>query len=417
MKNLKEYENPLPNEKIFVEYHLELTPDGNAKIKTQRPAHTTPPTPTPEPILAADPEEVNTLPTGPGMALCTQSIIYAGQMDKLAARIEKGNKRKTTKHKQGKEGHQIIVETPTKSGEKQILHVSLDNPETIAKSGPNFLKLFLYACNLINKQAAYDGEIKHDIEINLNDIVRDGVFTNYKNAWRAVTNTAPMLTCIKIQGQIYKGKELIRQKTAVMFPTIDDQIEKGVLKIEVNKNLNYDFLAIGYAAFPKTLYRLKGRPLTLAFYVMYMARQNCRKIRDTGSFNISVKAAHDYMNLPDLEETKDPRRDIVNAIVNSIREIEETEPDIDIDLCKTGKESPKEFLQGYLNIVFKGTLYKYHCDLADDRTEIIQENTRRAKAREDKARAINRAKEIAEEKKAEKKKTEKAATDPTTESQ
>ena len=340
-------------------------------------------TPKPAPL------DVNTIPTGPAIQMATKSIIYADDLPRLARQekqISKGIK------KIEYSADSIAFTKALGQDREQIISIKLLNIDRLTSEGTNALKLFLYAFDQINKQAVFNGKlVKNEISLSVNELVRDGIYKSPAYARKVLKKAGAALGDIKILGETYTGKRLNQQTTITIFPTIYNKIASGSLTLKISDDITWDFFAIGYTAFPKELYKLKGRPFTLAYYIQTLARQktNCRKIRETGGFNIGLQAVHNYLRLPPVSETKNARRDIITPIEDAIREIEEAlHGQIDIDVCNAGDSNINSYMQGNINVMFSGDLLAYFSGLADTRGELIAQAIKRKERIETKAKAL-----------------------------
>lgn len=330
---------------------------------------------------------VNTIPTGPAIQMATKSIIYADDLPRLARQekqISKGIK------KIEYSADSIAFTKALGQDREQIISIKLLNIDRLTSEGTNALKLFLYAFDQINKQAVFNGKlVKNEISLSVNELVRDGIYKSPAYARKVLKKAGAALGDIKILGETYTGKKLNQQTTITIFPTIYNKIASGSLTLKISDDITWDFFAIGYTAFPKELYKLKGRPFTLAYYIQTLARQNCRKIRDTGGFNLSLQAVHNYLRLPPVSETKNARRDIITPIEDAIREIEAAlQGQIDIDVCNANETNINEYIKGNLNIIFSGDLLAYFSGLANTRGEQIEQAKKRKERIETKAKAL-----------------------------
>lgn len=340
----------------------------------------TQPDPTPAPL------GVNIIPTGPAIQMTTKSIIYADDLQRLAEQEKQTNK--AIKKIEYNEKSIAVIRDLGKDKEQKI-SIKLLNTDILTSEGTNALKLYLYAFDQINKQAVFNGKlVKNEISLSVKELVKDGIYSSPAYARKVLKKAGLALGSIQILGEVHKGKKLNRQTLITVFPAIDNKIERGALTLTLNEKINWDFFALGYTAFPKEFYKLKGRPFTLAHYIQTLARQNCQKIRDTGGFNISLKAVHNYLRLPPIEKVRNTRRDIIQPIEDAINDIETALPgEISIDICNTSGNLT-EYLKGNINIEFYGNLLIYFSGLADTRTEKIEQNKKRREKIENKGRAL-----------------------------
>jgi hypothetical protein len=108
---------------------------------------------------------------------------------------------------------------------------------------------------------------------------------------------------------------------------------------------------------------LDGNALSLAWYIVSLARQNTQAIKDKGTFRISLEAVREFLGLPSVDDVNNRkyRQYIIKPIEKAIEKIEDAlqsepkvkEGDFTITPYGTDTSNIREWLQGYLEIGLK----------------------------------------------------------------
>ena len=370
------------------------SPGEPVPIRKEKPANATGhPAPA---ILAAGPETINPeasnmIPSSAAVLQGAQTIIHADDLPGLAVLIKAGSN--NVKEVRSSETQLTVIRGTKKKAQR--IAMAIGDPKAFSRDNTNILRLYIYAINQINRQAVTNGKItKRFIYLDPADFVRTGVYKNKHVARKEMLAAAAALKTLWFEGEITIGKDTITQMEVPIFDAIGKKFVRGLLPMGISEKLNWEFFATTYVPFPESLYKLKGRPLSLATYIQLLACNNCERIRETNGFNISVKAVHSWLNLPGIDECKNPNRDIITQIENATAEIEKAVPEIDIDVCNTGDGSIKDYMRGHINIMYSGTLLEFFKKRADTKTEIILKNAKRKESIVKKAQALNLAKKM-----------------------
>lgn len=318
--------------------------------------------------------------------------VFAAGKEQLG---ELPERRKSTSHNSGeisidRRGHsRVITLEHAESGDKAT--ISIKDIDTLAGSNKAAKKLFVYILAKLNEQALSNGkQISNTISFPLEELVELGLYSSVRSARQGVTTAADTLTSLKIAATVSKGKKnkLEQAELAVIFPYC--RIKKNVVTVDLNPRINWETIATFFTMLPIYSFKLGTKAFDLIFYIFYLARQNVQKIRETGHFNVSMRAIHSRLMLPSEVENHDPTRTIREPIEKAIEDIENAANTSDFTITPHFNEggSVKEYLDnGYIEIGLKGEYAQTFIDLATRRSQQIEKAAKRKAAIEDKARA------------------------------
>ena len=203
----------------------------------------------------------------------------------------------------------------------------------------------------------------HFLGFPLKEMVEIGMYKTTSNAARALNDFFVKQDSILIGGQEKtKKKRLVSQAKGKLFYNIEIT-KSGFVTLAVNENLNWEFLASYFTVFPRWAYKLKTNAFAMVRYIFFVARQNGKKIKETGKFTILMDTVREQIGLPSAEEAgKNPGKLIINPIEDAITEIEDAfrndadskESVFTITPVQIGTSKINEWLQGYLEIEMSG---------------------------------------------------------------
>ena len=216
------------------------------------------------------------------------------------------------------------------------LEVKIRHPSEFLKHREKFQSLFLFVLRKMNKQGYPDR-----VRISLDEMVELGMYQSTKAAKKALLDFVESQRDIGIAGKTKKGRRHVTStKNGIAIPETTPAEMGGVMfgnyycidnyvMFDVNVNLNTDFLATYFSCFHKKGHELKGNALLLYFYISALARQNARKIKDTGVFYVSINSVRINLNLPSVEDVRKDynrnyKKEIIEPIENAIAEVEKT---------------------------------------------------------------------------------------------
>ena len=239
---------------------------------------------------------------------------------------------------------------------------------TSNKANKAFEKILLF---ILQKMTAQN--FPYEVGFALQDLVDLGMYQKTSNAKRALIDFFEQQKLITLSGTIKRGKETIREEGGVLFYHYRFP-QRGYAVLSVNENFNMDFIAPYFTVFPKFAYALKSDAFSLVRLIFFLARQNTQKIKETGTFTISLETVRDNLGLPTVEKVKNRKykQYIIDPIEAAIEEIETAlqgipeASDYGFTITLYGTETNKinEWLQGYIEIGLSGHFAKTFIQIA-----------------------------------------------------
>jgi hypothetical protein len=94
-------------------------------------------------------------------------------------------------------------------------------------------------------------------------------------------------------------------------------------RIYLNPLMNWDFLLHFYTTVPVWTFSLPKRAMNLMFWIFVSARKNVRKLNPDKPYYItaSYKSVQAWLNLPNMDETDTPKKEIIQPIHAAVKEI------------------------------------------------------------------------------------------------
>lgn len=241
------------------------------------------------------------------------------------------------------DGGAMLAEKKT-NGEQ--IQLRFDNYRSIPP--PKLLVFLLYQ---INKLAIADTKIiTHEIEFNVNELVRCGMYKSVTSAKNALQNLKT-ITDIYFRGTV-KCEEL-KTETEWQSPINSVEINKRIVTVKLNPDFPWEMLTRYYMILPEKAFTLSRRAFILLYYCCFLARQNTGEIKRYGSFSIGLRAVQYRLNLPDEGSTKNPKILIKQPILDSVDEINALNCGIRLKLFASEKDNTADFLNnGKIKVYF-----------------------------------------------------------------
>lgn len=226
----------------------------------------------------------------------------------------------TTAIKDGKRVTKLTQKRKNATSETEIEIAFFDFDTTLKNSNKHTVKLFYYI--LTKGLQLYDQKngtmAQHTTQFNLSELVDIGMFNSIDTARREVSKSLDALVTLRA-GVKYKKK---RNQTKRDFMDIPIFTKKGIKNNVVTvqyyideKPLHWGFLFDYYTTLPDYAFKLSEKTFNLLQHIYATARQGKTK----ASFEIIAR----QLNLPNVEDTTQVSRDILNPIEKAVTEIED----------------------------------------------------------------------------------------------
>ena len=338
-------------------------------------------------------EKFFNLPTSPATETLLKVMGAGSELAQLPEAMKNVNHGQTIEVLQNGQKRQVIVT----SGASTVT-VELADIDKLLGSNKPAKKMFVLALIKANEQALINGTLrKNYIQFPLKELVDIGYYSQPRSARTGFDSAMDTLTSLKIKGSVKKGKRKIEEQARGEVLFTGWNRENGICTIFLNERINWAFIATFYTILPKYYFSLPNRASDLLYYIFYLARQNVKEIEQKGYFNIGMRAIQSRLNLPDETVTKNPDRDIRQAIDEAVTSIEEASKDLEFTITPIYEEgSPiSEFLNsGYLKIELSGNYAKDFIKLSKETAKQIATKKNRDEKIVERARAINLAKTL-----------------------
>ena len=267
------------------------------------------------------------------MSIISGSLNDEGNRKRYRKNVNDASRGKTkiiTYHTKDEKTLRIEVET---GQTKSIIEI----PSLLELSKQSFAttKLFLYIMHKgIEQNVVAESGKDISIEFTLADMVADGLYTDARSARRAFKDGMDILMALKATGEIrmksgtVAGRKEItpdKDKARVMFIGRDiEKAGKSPCKVYLNPLMNWDFLLHFYTTVPVWTFQLPKRAMNLMFWIFVNARTNVGNLTLKGPNYItaSYKSVQTWLNLPRLDETDTPKKEIIQPIHAAIADIE-----------------------------------------------------------------------------------------------
>lgn len=316
-------------------------------------------------------------PNGPASNQMINVVSHAGEMDLFQRRL-------------GENSHSSqldIYVPPTGSNElsQKIVYttdntettIQLDNVDLFSKSKKPLKKILTYTLVKLSQTNIYE-DPSSDIKITfpLQDFVDLGSYKNMATARQAFNQAKNPLTSIKIEGLVKDKKDMNQiTESGIEVLFTGAHIKKGIVEIYLNKRINWQLFALQYfSILPKTYFSLSDNAADSLLNISILARKRISEIKKNGFFTLSFRTLQQILNLPDEDKTKNPGRDIKDAILNALDEINKSNnEDMEIEAVFNPNGNIIQFLEeGYAKITLKDQFESYFTKLADRKTEKIE---------------------------------------------
>lgn len=269
--------------------------------------------------------------------------------------------------------------------------IQLDNVDLFSKSKKPLKKILTYTLIKLS-QANINDNPTDDIKLSfpLQDLVDLGSYSSQATARQAFNQAMNPLTSIKLNGLVKDKKEqhkITESEIEVLFTGA--RIKKGIVEIYLNKRVNWQIFALQYfSILPKSYFSLSDNAADSLLNISILARKRITEIKKNGYFNLGFRTLHTILDLPDENKTKNPGRDIKDAILNALKEINETNTDdMNIEPIFNPNGNIIQFLdEGYAKITLKNQFENYFTELADKKNAKIEQTIKKREEIAEKAK-------------------------------
>ena len=221
--------------------------------------------------------------------------------------------------------------------------------ELFGRKVQNGAKVFNFILEKMNEQHRAETVIFSTAEV-----VEKGIYSNKRNAVRGLNNVCSKIYNFSIEAVAMefrgKKKEPVRYMKSRLISNID--IGYTTCEISIARFLRDNPQA--FTLSPLWAYSLHDNAYNFLDYLYYLARQNYSKIKETGSFNVSLEAMRVHLGLPTPREAGEHPQQLIQApIEKALEEIEGARNGADIKITPVYNLDYKnipEYLEGYLKI-------------------------------------------------------------------
>ena len=218
-------------------------------------------------------------------------------------------------------------------------------PTETRRNGKGTKKILLYILQTAAEQKV--SAEKPEIYIDLNELVRIGMYKSCRSAREAINNAYPVLREFELEGMVKRGKRVIKQTRQSIFIGQAVDLKNSIARISLNPNIKTEVLFRSFTILPMDAYKLSNKAFDLLYTAFYLGRQNKQKLKQTGSFTISMNTVKKRLRLP--ARSKNKKRDVEEPITASTKEINNTFGDrVTIGRTEDGDSLKVEFCEEYV---------------------------------------------------------------------
>lgn len=279
--------------------------------------------------------------------------------------------------------------------------LEISDIEKLIGSNKPAKKLLVLSLIKLNEQAYSDGALRRNyIQFPLKEMVDIGFYSTPQAARIGFASAMDSLTDIKVKGELHKGNKKTEEQYVLEMLFTGGRIKNGVCTVFINERINWAFIAAFYTILPKYYFKLSNRASDLLYYIFYLARQNVKKIEQQGYFTISMRAIQNRLGLPDKTKTKNPQRDIIDAIEGAISDIEEASKDLEFLITPVYDKNASiaDYLSnGYIKISLSGHYALDFINLSKETEKKLKDSRKRQEAIVDRAKEKALVKKLEEE--------------------
>ena len=210
-----------------------------------------------------------------------------------------------------------------------------------------------------------------ELEIPLQDFVDYGLYSTVMNARRAIDSAKEILAMTLFTGEIKaKGK---RKKISFSLPLFGIKITDSICTVYFQPRIPWNWFFQYCVPYPPYYFNLTAITSNYLGYLLYIARQHSKEIKEKGYILVSNSSIANYLCLPNPDETKNRARDIIQPFLDANYEISQEDNRKYVQTeCIADTVNIKSFLQGKTKITLFGELREYIAGITDKRTKIFE---------------------------------------------
>lgn len=224
-----------------------------------------------------------------------------------------------------------------------------------------------------NKVLLENGNITPAFTMPLKELVDIGIYRDMRSARKGFKNNMEALTKLHVKATVERGTSREQSADAILF--IGSKIDNSTCTVYCSPLIdNWRILGTQFTELPRSYYSLPSKPAQLLYHIMAQARQELSKSGNSGTFNMRLSSIRTYLNIRQ-EGTKDVNGKVLQPILEAIKEVQETEPDIHIEIKipEGATTAADKIQQGYIIISMYGQ-YAYNLlDIESQRTAKTQQ--------------------------------------------
>ena len=324
-----------------------------------------------------------TMPNSPASNTMINVVSHASDLEVWGSRIEANSHSSKLEFFQPPENAKLSQRVKyTTDNTETTIH--LDNIDLFSKANKPLKKIMTYTLIKLARENVTE-TLDRDITIKfpLQDLVDLGSYKSIATARQAFNLAKNPMTSIKIEGVVKDKKDLKNiTDSGIEVLFTGAHIKNGIVEIYLNKRINWEIFALQYfSIIPKTYFSLSDNAADTLLNIFMIARKRLNDLERKEKFTISFRTLQQILDLPDEKNTKNPSRDIKEAILQALDDINEIEKgDIIIKPVYNSNGNIVEFLEeGYAEISLYNEYKTYFLNLAHSKSIAI-ENTKKKRA-------------------------------------
>lgn len=186
-------------------------------------------------------------------------------------------------------------------------------------------KVVFFVLMEINKElhkGIYTGNV-WEVTFPLRRLVEYGIYESIRTARQNLPIALRVLQTTLVTGRIKRTTNRLSRAESNII--ISHEISNSMCTVTLNPKFDYTQIATQYMMVPALAFSLSNKAFELMIYTCYLMRQRETNIKNDGSFTVSIQAIQTQLCLPDVDETREPKKLILGPIEEAIEEILEAQ--------------------------------------------------------------------------------------------